>query len=182
MKVYTKTGDKGTTSLVSGTRVDKTHPRLHAYGTVDELNSWTGLLRDTITDETRRMELIEIQDRLFTIGSHLANDGANSQIKLPSLKSEDITYLENAMDSMDETLAPLRAFVLPGGHPTVSYCHIARTVCRRAERYIVELRQIEEIDELLVTYINRLSDYFFVLSRKLTADLNAQEIPWVPSK
>lgn len=180
MKVYTKTGDKGQTSLIGGTRVPKHHIRIEAYGTVDELNSYIGLIRDQQIDTHTVDVLIEIQDRLFTIGSSLAADPEKSKMKIPDLKQEDITLLEQEMDKMNETLPEMRSFVLPGGHTTVSYCHIARCVCRRAERLITHLAENEFVAELVGIYINRLSDYLFVLSRKLTQDLQAVEIPWKP--
>ena len=179
-KVYTKTGDKGQTSLIGGTRVPKHHIRIEAYGTVDELNSYIGLIRDQKLDEHTTSTLIEIQDRLFTIGSSLASDPEKSKMKIPDLKEEDIIFLEKEMDKMDETLPEMRSFVLPGGHTTVSYCHIARCVCRRAERLTIHLASTDFVADLVVKYLNRLSDYLFVLSRKLTQDLHAKEIPWKP--
>jgi cob(I)alamin adenosyltransferase len=180
MKVYTKTGDKGQTSLIGGTRVPKHHMRIEAYGTVDELNSYIGLIRDQQIDEQSKKILVEIQDRLFTIGSSLASDPERSKMKIPDLKEEDIILLENEMDKMNETLPEMRSFVLPGGHTTVSYCHIARCVCRRAERLTIHLSENSFVAELVIKYLNRLSDYLFVLSRKLSHDLNAEEIPWKP--
>jgi cob(I)alamin adenosyltransferase len=179
-KIYTKTGDKGQTSLIGGTRVPKHHIRIEAYGTVDELNSHIGLIRDQKMDAATIDLLIEIQDRLFTIGSSLASDPGKSKMKIPDLKEEDITLLEKEMDKMDESLPEMKSFVLPGGHTTVSYCHIARCVCRRAERLVIHLAESEEVSPLVIKYLNRLSDYLFVLSRKLTADLKATEIPWKP--
>ncbi|NVK27025.1 MAG: cob(I)yrinic acid a,c-diamide adenosyltransferase [Flavobacteriia bacterium] len=181
MKIYTKTGDDGKTSLLTGKRVDKYNERLHAYGTTDELNSWIGLLRDEVEDEEAKALLIRIQDRIFTLGSHLANESGNTRVKLPQIDEADIEVLEKAMDTMNETLPELRSFVLPGGHPTVSHCHIARTVCRRAERHVAFLRQEGEVDAIILKYLNRLSDYLFTLARKLSADLNAEEVPWNPS-
>lgn len=181
MKVYTKTGDKGETSLLGGTRVPKYHQRIEAYGTVDELNSNIGLLRDQPIDDSTRKMLIEIQDRLFTLGAALATDPKRApRTKVPVLTEEDITLLETEMDTMNETLPEMRSFVLPGGHTAVSVCHICRTVCRRAERRVIELEQSAEIPTLIVQYLNRLSDYLFVLSRKLTQDLKAEETPWKP--
>lgn len=182
MKVYTKTGDEGKTSLLTGKRVDKFSEKLHAYGTTDELNSWIGLLRDEIGEGDSWDLLIRIQDRLFTMGSHLANESGSTRVKLPTIEESDIEALELAMDKMNEELPELRSFVLPGGHPTVSHCHIARTVCRRAERHVAFLRQEGEVDAILLKYLNRLSDFLFVLSRKLSSDLNAIETPWTPSK
>lgn len=180
MKVYTKKGDQGTTGLIGGTRILKSSLRIEAYGTVDELNSHVGMLRDLIQNEVLQTQLLEIQDRLFTLGSHLAADPAKSKMKLPDITSEDVENLENWMDKMDEELEPMRFFVLPGGHPTVSHSHIARCVCRRAERIVVDLNQSEPVEAVIMKYLNRLSDYIFVLSRKLTKDLNADEKPWVP--
>lgn len=182
MKIYTKTGDEGQTSLLTGKRVNKHDERLHAYGTTDELNSWMGLLRDEVEDDEVKALIIRIQDRIFTMGSHLANESGNDRVKLPQLESGDIEQLEKAIDKMNESLPELRSFILPGGHPVVSHCHIARTVCRRAERHVAFLRQEGEIDGILLKYLNRLSDYLFVLSRKLSSDLNADEVPWNPAK
>ena|ERR1700741_2683992 len=179
-KIYTKTGDKGQTSLIGGTRLPKYHIRIEAYGTVDELNSNVGLIRDQQIDENSKKVLIEIQDRLFTIGSLLAADPVKNKMKLPEIHEEDIVLLEKEIDKMNETLPEMKQFVLPGGHTTVSYCHLARCVCRRAERATLKLAENEKVDEILYKYLNRLSDYLFVLSRKFTQDLNAEEIPWKP--
>lgn len=178
MKIYTKTGDKGLTSLFGGKRVPKHHLRIEAYGTVDELNSYIGLIRDQKIDVETFNILIEIQDRLFTLGSMLATEPGNEKVKVPQLFEEDITLLEKEIDKMNETLLEMRSFVLPGGHQTVSFCHLARCVCRRAERLAVHLAEVETVNELVIKYLNRLSDYLFVLSRKLTQDNNAKEIPW----
>ena len=178
MKIYTKTGDKGLTSLFGGKRVPKHHLRIEAYGTVDELNSYIGLIRDQKMDSDTFNVLIEIQDRLFTLGSMLATEPGNDKVKVPQLFEEDIVLLENEIDKMNETLPEMRSFVLPGGHQTVSFCHLARCVCRRAERLAVHLAEVETVPEIIVKYLNRLSDYLFVLSRKLTQDNNAKEIPW----
>ena len=181
MKIYTKTGDKGITSLIGGTKVSKSHLRIEAYGTVDELNSYTGLCRDLLTDETNRATLQEIQDRLFTIGSSLACDPVKEpKMKIPDLKETDIAFLENEIDRMNESIPAMKSFVLPGGHPTVSHLHIARCVCRRAERYCVRLHEEAESEALIIKYLNRLSDYFFVLSRSTAHLLQAGEIPWKP--
>lgn len=181
MKIYTKKGDKGETSLIGGKRVKKSHARLHAYGTIDELNSYVGLLRDSIEDKKIRKELIEIQDRLFTLGSLLAAT-PDSKMNLPSLNESDIKNLETSIDKMNEELPEMRSFVLPGGHQTVSICHITRTICRRAERWAIALNEDELIDELIPAYLNRLSDYFFVLARYLSKILNVSENPWNPRK
>ncbi|MFN3916557.1 MAG: cob(I)yrinic acid a,c-diamide adenosyltransferase [Flavobacteriales bacterium] len=180
MKVYTKTGDKGETSLFGGKRLPKYHLRIDAYGTCDELNSWIGLLRDQQTDISHKTLLKEIQDRLFTVGAILASDPDKQKLKKPDLHATDVDLLEKEIDRMDETLPPMRHFVLPGGHTTVSYCHLARCVCRRAERLVVQLHAEEPINGLVITYLNRLSDYLFVLSRKLAAELGAEEYPWIP--
>lgn len=180
MKIYTKTGDKGSTSLLGGTRVSKNHIRIESYGEVDELNSFIGLLRDQDIAEHAKLILIEIQDRLFTIGSSLASDPGKSKVKIPELSQEDIDLLESEIDKMNEVLPEMRSFVLPGGHTSVSFCHIARCVCRRAERHVVRLAQNEEVNELVIIYLNRLSDYLFVLSRKIAFDLKAIETPWKP--
>lgn len=180
MKVYTKTGDKGTTALIGGTRVPKHHIRIEAYGTIDELNSYIGLIRDQPIDEHSQKMLIEIQDRLFTIGASLASDPEKSRMKIPDLKESDVALLEKDMDAMNEVLPEMRSFVLPGGHTTVSYCHIARCVCRRAERLITHLSENDFVAPLVGIYVNRLSDWLFVLSRKLSHDLKALETPWQP--
>ncbi len=181
MKIYTRKGDEGQTSLIGGKRVDKNDVRIESYGTVDELNSWIGLMRDlTVDDKETYDQLLEIQDRLFTIGSLLAQSPEGSQMELPKIKEEDITFLEKSMDKMNEHLPEMRSFVLPGGHSTVSNCHIARCVCRRAERLVVALHEQKDDYKKSMKYLNRLSDYLFVLSRKLTVDLDANEIPWKP--
>lgn len=180
MKIYTKTGDAGTTSLFGGKRVSKSDLRIDTYGTVDELNSWIGLLRDQPVNEKRQSVLIEIQDRLFTIGSLLATEPGNTKVKTPPLRDEDVNYLEREIDNMDAQLPPMRAFVLPGGHPSVSFCHITRTVCRRAERLVIALHAAEPVNALIIKYLNRLSDYLFVLSRLMAQELKATETPWKP--
>jgi len=180
MKIYTKKGDSGTTGLIGGTRVLKSSLRIESYGTIDELNSYIGVVRDQGIDIKYIEQLIEIQDRLFTIGSSLASDPEKSNMKIPDLKSEDISLLENWMDEMDAELPEMKFFVLPGGHQSISFCHVARCVCRRSERLIVDLSQHEFVAELVTAYINRLSDYLFVLSRKIAQDLNVNEQPWKP--
>lgn len=182
MKIYTKTGDIGETSLLGGRRVLKSELRIETYGTVDELNSWLGLVRDVQTGSSLKDLLKEIQDRLFTIGSSLAADPENEKLKTPDLKEADIEVLEKKIDEMETQLEPLKYFVLPGGHIHVSYCHIARTVCRRAERLCVLMNQSEKIEPLVIKYLNRLSDFLFVLSRKMAKDLNAKEVKWQPRK
>lgn len=180
MKIYTKTGDKGSTSLLGGTRVSKGHLRIEAYGTVDELNSWMGLLRDESISDERKQLIAEIQERLFTLGSHLALDDDQSKIKVPDLKAEDIQLLEQRMDEMDAQLPALQNFILPGGHQSVSHAHIARCVCRRAERLVIRLATEAPVNELIIQYLNRLSDYLFMLSRMIAVEVKADEIPWKP--
>ena len=180
MKIYTKTGDSGQTSLVGGTRVSKTELRIEAYGTVDELNSYVGLLRDQAINNDRKDILKEIQDRLFTIGSILASEPEQTKKRIPDLHESDIELLEKEMDKMDESLEPMRFFILPGGHQSVSFGHLARTVCRRAERITLRLAQETEVNDLVIKYLNRLSDYLFVLCRMMIKDLNIEEISWKP--
>lgn len=182
MKVYTKTGDDGTTGLFGGARVPKHHIRIESYGTVDELNSYIGLVRHRKIDPKAQEMLAEVQDRLFTIGSILASDPSKSNLKTPDLHESDIELLEKEMDRMNEELPEMRFFVLPGGNDTVSFCHIARCVCRRAERLAVLLNEKEPIEQLVIKYLNRLSDYLFVLSRKITQDDKLEETPWKPRK
>jgi cob(I)alamin adenosyltransferase len=178
-KIYTKTGDKGQTSLWGGARVPKHHIRIESYGTVDELNSHLGLLRDHLQDEGLRTVLKTIQDRLFTVGSILATDPEKAgKIQTPDLLLSDITQLESWIDEMEEKLPELKNFILPGGHVAVSSCHIARCVCRRAERLVVALNENEAVDELVLQYLNRLSDYLFVLSRRIAQILEVPEIIW----
>ena len=189
MKIYTKTGDKGTTALFGGTRVPKHHIRFESYGTVDELNSYIGLIRDQDIDQHYKGLLIKIQDRLFTVGAILATDPEKATLKngkerlnIPKISETDINLLEQEMDAMDAQLPPMTHFVLPGGHQTVSFCHIARTVCRRAERLASALNDLEPFQPETLTYLNRLSDYLFVLARKLSQDLQADEVKWIPKK
>ncbi|ARV08968.1 ATP:cob(I)alamin adenosyltransferase [Winogradskyella sp. PC-19] len=189
MKIYTKTGDKGTTALFGGTRVPKHHIRIESYGTIDELNSHIGLIRDQAIDPMHKKVLMEIQDRLFTVGAILATDPEKATLKngkdrlnIPKISEADIKLLEENMDSMNATLPPMTHFVLPGGHQTVSFCHIARTVCRRAERLASHLNDLEPFQPETLMYINRLSDYLFVLARKLSHELQADEVKWIPKK
>jgi len=181
MKIYTRTGDDGTTGLIGGSRVKKHNIRLEAYGTIDELNSYIGLIRSMQTDLPIDKILEIIQNKLFVIGANLATDESISLIKkqLPC-KQSDIELLEVEMDQMNESLPELRNFILPGGCQASSFCHVARTVCRRAERHIVELSENKEVDTNLIKFINRLSDYLFVLSRKINLDQKAPEILWSP--
>lgn len=181
-KIYTKTGDLGATSLVGGTRLSKDHDKIEAYGAVDELNTWIGVLSDLPENSHRQPELKEIQDRLFTIGADLASETDYTKNKLPDLFASDVEALEKLMDEMDKLVPPLRAFVLPGGHLAVSWAHVARTVCRRAERQVIKLAKQEDVNLLVIQYLNRLSDYLFMLSRKITQEQNAPEISWKPRK
>lgn len=180
MKIYTKTGDKGFTSLIGGTRVQKFHLRIECYGTVDELNSYIGLILCQDMDPHYQKILKEIQDRLFTLGAALAADPEKSRMKIPDLHDEDILLLEAEMDRMNEALPELKHFILPGGNTLVSYCHVARCICRRAERLTVQLESESFVDEKMTIYLNRLSDYLFVLARKLNLDAGTQENIWLP--
>ncbi|MEZ0487816.1 cob(I)yrinic acid a,c-diamide adenosyltransferase [Fibrella aquatica] len=181
MKIYTRTGDAGQTSLIGGRRVSKADLRIDTYGTVDELNSWIGLLRDQPVNANRRPLLKEIQDRLFTVGAELATDPEKPPRQaIPAIIEADITRLEDNMDAMDAELPELRKFVLPGGHASVSFAHLARTVCRRAERLTISLNNVSPVDPLVITYLNRLSDYLFVLSRKIAQELAVDEVAWEP--
>lgn len=183
MKIYTKTGDKGMTSLVGGKRVPKNSARLESYGTIDELNSYLGMIRSFPIDPVITEELVEIQSRLFDIGGNLATDPEDLNVKIRlGVKEQDIELLEKAIDRMNAEVPPMKFFVLPGGDQVVSFCHIARTVCRRAERRILDLSTEAEVDELVLKYVNRLSDYLFILSRKLTNDLGMEEMKWMPEK
>lgn len=182
LKIYTKTGDKGNTSLIGGTKVPKSHIRIESYGTVDELNSYLGLVSDYLTHEHTKIILKEIQDRLFTIGSSLACDpDREPMLKLPDLKQEDVLLLEQEIDKMNEQLPAMKNFILPGGHVAVSTIHIARCVCRRAERICVAMQEEELfVDALVIIYLNRLSDYLFVLARYIGLLLQVPEIAWKP--
>lgn len=182
IKIYTKTGDLGKTSLIGGTKVPKSHLRIESYGTVDELNSWIGLVNDQLTDTRSKQTLKEIQDRLFTIGSSLACDPEKEpRMKVPDLKEDDILFLEKEIDAMNEVLPEMKSFILPGGHVTVSNTHIARCVCRRCERICVHIQQEGMfIDPLVIKYINRLSDFLFVLARYTCHQLGVEELPWKP--
>lgn len=180
MKIYTKTGDVGETSLYGGRRISKSALRIETYGTIDELNAYIGLVRDVQTDEKQKETLKEIQDRLFTIGANLASDPDGHAKNVPDLHEADVELLEKAIDSMEQSLPPLTHFVLPGGHVHVSYCHLARTVCRRAERLTVALHHQSDIAPLVIKYQNRLSDYLFVLGRKMALDLGVEEVKWHP--
>tara|TARA_R110002049_G_scaffold80907_2_gene205697 strand:- start:53 stop:628 length:576 start_codon:yes stop_codon:yes gene_type:complete len=189
MKIYTKTGDKGTTALFGGTRVAKHHLRIESYGTLDELNSWMGLIRDQKIDQRYKAIIAIIQDKLFTVGAILATDpekmilkNGKERLNIDKISAADIELLEKEMDAMNEELPQMTHFILPGGHTTVSYCHIARTVCRRAERLASHLNENEPFEASILSFINRLSDYLFVLARKLSKDLDADEIKWIPEK
>lgn len=180
LKIYTKTGDKGTTSLIGGTKVSKSHIRIESYGTVDELNSWVGVVSDHITDEATKQTLKEIQDRLFTIGSSLACDPEKEpMLKIPDLKETDVEFLEKEIDRMNETLEPMKSFILPGGAAAVSFAHVARCVCRRAERLCVSMQVEEmEVEPLVIKYLNRLSDHLFVVARYVGHLQGAEEVKW----
>jgi cob(I)alamin adenosyltransferase len=180
MKIYTKTGDQGITSLIGGTKVSKSHIRIESYGTIDELNSYIGLIRDQDIPELEKIFLKEIQDRLFTIGASLASDPKKSSMKIPDLKLADVELLEVKIDEMNEILPDLKHFILPGGNTTVSYCHLARCVCRRAERLIVHLASESFVDEKVIIYINRLSDFLFVLGRYIGFKWGIPENQWLP--
>ncbi len=189
MKIYTKTGDTGKTSLFGGTRVPKYHLRIEAYGTVDELNSHIGLVRDQKIDNQTSKTLLKIQNELFTIGAMLATPPEKKKLKsgkdrlnIHKISSDDILFLEREIDFMQKSLPQMTNFILPGGHQTVSFCHIARCICGRAERLAVQLHDLEPINMHILTYLNRLSDYLFVLARKLTIDNKAKEIPWISKK
>jgi cob(I)alamin adenosyltransferase len=182
MKIYTKSGDRGETMLIGGTKVPKYNDRIEAYGTVDELNSFVGLVRDVVEDPAIRSVLYEIQDRLFVIGSRLATDPSRNSMALPELHQEDILMLEREIDRMNEVLPELRHFILPGGHLYASYAHVCRTIARRAERHCVHLNQTTPFDELILPFINRLSDYFFVLARMLAHAQQAEEVTWHPDR
>ena len=180
MKIYTKTGDKGFTSLIGGTRVPKHHLRIESYGTVDELNSYIGLIRDQDISIHDKEILKHIQDRLFTIGSSLAADPEKSRMVIPDLHLADIELLEKEMDNMDAQLPQLKHFILPGGSNTISFCHIARCVCRRAERITVHLAEESTVDDKVSIYLNRLSDYLFTLARKIGNEHKVPENEWIP--
>ena len=182
LKIYTKTGDLGKTSLIGGTKVPKSHLRIESYGTVDELNSYIGLVSDMITDNESKIILKEIQDRLFTVGSSLACDPDKEPLmKIPDLKEQDVELLEKQIDKMNEVLPIMKFFILPGGHPAISTAHVARCVCRRAERLCVNMQEHELfVDPLVIIYINRLSDYLFVLARYIGHLLQVEEIAWKP--
>lgn len=189
MKIYTKTGDKGTTALFGGTRVPKHHLRIESYGTVDELNSHIGLIRDKNNDDSLREKLTKIQSDLFILGAMLATPTEKETLKngkerlnIDKITEDSIKFLEDEMDFMNKSLPQMTHFILPGGHETVSFCHIARCVCRRAERLTVGLNDEEDIDNNILKYLNRLSDYLFVLARKLTQELKAEEVKWIPEK
>ncbi len=182
MKIYTRTGDKGITSLIGGKKVSKSAARIESYGDVDELNAYIGLLGDLDLNSGRRAILREIQDRLFTIGANLALAPDKNSSRIPDLFEEDISLLESQIDEMQERVAPLRSFILPGGHQYVSFGHLARTVCRRAERAVVRLSETEPVDEIVIRYLNRLSDYLFVMTRVMSAELGVEEICWTPRR
>ncbi|MFQ3332619.1 MAG: cob(I)alamin adenosyltransferase [Thalassomonas sp.] len=178
MKVYTKKGDKGKTQLLGGSMVNKNHIKLECYGTIDELNAFIGNIYDQEISAFHKEVLLKIQNQLFNLGSIISFDGKKDKIKLPNVTTENIEMMEKAIDKMEESLPMLKNFILPSGHPTASICHIARTVCRRAERNLVALGQEQEINNLHIQYLNRLSDYLFVLARAILNENNAPEIEW----
>jgi cob(I)alamin adenosyltransferase len=180
MKIYTKTGDEGTTSLFGGRRVSKADLRIDTYGTVDELNSFMGLVRDQEVNKGRSEKLLRIQNTLFVMGSILATEPGNTKVKIPVLQEGDVLFLEEEIDAMETELTPLRFFILPGGHASVSICHVARTVCRRAERLVTALHEQEKSFGMVIKYLNRLSDYLFVLSRTMAKELGVEEVAWRP--
>ncbi|MGZ5244741.1 MAG: cob(I)yrinic acid a,c-diamide adenosyltransferase [Bacteroidia bacterium] len=182
MKIYTKAGDKGQTSLIGGVKVPKHSDRINAYGTVDELNSCIGVVRDLYIESNARESLFQIQNLLFTIGSHLAAHPEKSKMKLPEITEDDVVFLEKEIDRMNESLLELTHFILPGGHIASSHCHVARCVCRRAERIVVGLAEVEMVEPILIKYLNRLSDYLFVLARQISNHYGAEEIKWEPRK
>ncbi len=179
MKIYTKTGDKGQTSLIGGKRVPKHYVRIEAYGTIDELIAFTGLLRDQPIDKDYKSILLQVQDDLMVCAAILATDSDDSNLKIPTISEEQILMLEHEIDKLETNLSPLNSFIIPGGHPSVSYCHVARTVCRRAERHVIKLMEESFAPEVVLKYLNRLSDYFFVLARKISSDLQVVEYYWV---
>lgn len=182
MKIYTKTGDVGETGLFGGRRISKAALRIEAYGTLDELNAFVGLLQSQCSDEDIQVVIRQIQDRLFTMGSSLAADPGQEHGLLPDVQEEDVQLLEREIDRMESRLAPLQHFILPGGHRDAALCHVLRTVCRRAERRCVELQETEAVDALIIKYLNRLSDYFFVLSRYVSQLRGAEEVKWLGRK
>lgn len=182
LKIYTKGGDKGETSLIGGTRVAKSHERVEAYGNLDELNSFIGLIRDQDIDAHYRDVLIHVQENLFVAEALIARDPEKQAKDLPSLSEDDVVMLENEIDAMNEHLPALTNFILPGGHPTVSLCHVARTVCRRTERSLIRLNQSSPVEDIIIQLLNRLSDYLFVLARKTGKDASAVETPWITKK
>lgn len=189
MKIYTKSGDQGKTSLFGGTRVPKYHLRIEAYGTIDELNSLIGLIRDQKIDSHSIQTLIKIQTELFVLGAMLATDPEKERLKtgkarlnIATISPQSVAFLENEIDEMNESLPAMTHFILPGGHTTVSFCHMARCVCRRAERIVSHLSDESTIDSQILVYLNRLSDYLFMMARKLTIENKVKEIPWIPEK
>ncbi|MFW5851379.1 MAG: cob(I)yrinic acid a,c-diamide adenosyltransferase [Bacteroidota bacterium] len=179
MKIYTKTGDAGTTSLLGGTRVSKYHIRLESYGTIDELNAHVGLLRDMIENEDDSAFLAQIQHTLFAICSHLANEDPDTK-KTPDFSEKHIKLVEQKIDEYTDALPVLANFIVPGGHPVSSQCHVARTVCRRGERNVIRLSEEASVNQDVIRFLNRLSDFLFVLARKILKDFNKSEITWKP--
>ncbi len=179
-KIYTKTGDQGETSLLGGRRVPKYHLKIEAYGTADELNAFIGVLRDQDISSHHKQVLLKIQEQVFTAESLLARDEGSENFELPQLNESDIALLEQEIDTMSHYLPPLSNFILPGGHQAISYAHVCRVICRRAERIIIKLDEESPVDEFIIRYFNRLSDYFFMLARRIAFDLNIADTPWKP--
>jgi cob(I)alamin adenosyltransferase len=182
MKIYTKKGDEGITALFGGTKVPKHHPRIEAYGTIDELNAYIGMIRDQRINDGEKSALLKIQNFLFVIGACLAADPNKPAVKAPNLNPEEVTFLENQIDDVSVNLPALKSFILPGGSTMASHCQIARTICRRAERKTCLLAETWDLNPVILQYLNRLSDYLFVLARKFSSDFGGKEIPWNPEK
>ena len=180
MKVYTKKGDKGTTGLIGGSRISKGALQIESYGNVDELNAFIGVLRDQKESERHTEEFIRIQNNLFVIGSLLAEQEGGSKMDLPQVSEEDVQFLEDWIDELDAQLEPMKFFVLPGGNLALSYAHVSRCVCRRAERSCVALSEQQDVDVILLKYLNRLSDLLFLYSRWIAKEYNIKETPWQP--
>lgn len=184
-KIYTKTGDKGDTALLGGRKVSKAHLRIEAYGTVDELNAYTGLCRDLLLQKTAFADpvLQQVQNMLFVAGSLLACDpDKDLKMALPAIEEHHVLLLERRIDEMEASLPALKQFILPGGNPIVSHLHVARCICRRAERNCVRLQEASTVAPMIIQYLNRLSDYFFVLARYIAKEFDAPEVIWVPEK
>jgi cob(I)alamin adenosyltransferase len=181
-KIYTKAGDTGQTSLIGGSRVAKHDLQVEAYGTIDELKSYTGLVYDFVDDLLTKKNLLIIIENLFITESLVACDSYESKLRMPQLKEADVLFLESEIDRMTLSLAPLHSFILPGGHPLVSHCHVARTICRRAERAYLRFAETHDTDELVLKFLNRLSDYYFTLARYAAKLMEVDELLWLPKK